>query len=72
MNGHIYRNFQDDEAGCIGMDLLKEESGSLVLVCKITFWDAVGQFVVDLRADEIPLDLLEDFIAKVKKLVPLE
>ena len=72
MKNYIYREFQNNEDGCIGMDLLKDENGSLVLICKITFWDAVGQFVVDVQAEEIPLDLLEDFILRVKKFVPLE
>ena len=72
MNDYIYREFQDDGAGCIGMDLLKEQLGSLVLMCKITYWDAVRQFVVALQVDEIPLDLLEDFILKEKKLVTSE
>lgn len=72
MNKYFFREFQDDEAGCIGLDLLKEECDTLNLVYKITFWDAVGEFVVNGTTDEIPLILLEEFISKAKNLVPSE
>jgi hypothetical protein len=64
------RAFDDSNAGCAGLELLGMIGGKITLLGKITFWDATGQFVIELEATEVPLEVLERFIAEAKTAIP--
>lgn len=64
--------FEDRKEGCSGLELLA--GGSEVQVSsvgKITFWDASGQFFIQLDSVEVPLEILEKFIAEAKKKIAI-
>jgi len=64
------RAFDDSIAGCAGLELLGTTGGKTTQIGKITFWDATGQFVIELKATEVPLEVLERFIAEAKVAIP--
>ncbi len=64
--------FEDDDAGCGGIELFMKTEGEPLSVCKATYWDAVGHFVFEMSVGELPVDVLEWFFAEARKAVPLE
>jgi len=64
------RAFDDAKAGCAGLELFGTVGGQTIHIGKITFWDAMGRFVIELKADEIPLEVVERFIAQAKAAIP--
>lgn len=63
------RHFQDNKAGCEGLELHCTAKNETQAVAKITFWDASGQFFIETSASEIPLEVMEKFICETKSLV---
>ncbi len=59
--------FDDRKAGCAGLNLLATLEGETTRVGRITFWDALGQFFMELKGDELPLEVVEKFIAEAKE-----
>ncbi len=59
-------SFSDSTKGCGGMELHQVLAHSTACVAKITFWDAAGQFYVETNGTELPLEIVEEFIAEVK------
>jgi hypothetical protein len=57
--------FTDVEQGCMGARLLATSEGKEAVAATLTFWDAAGQFYIEAFI-EIPLVVLERFIAEVK------
>jgi hypothetical protein len=65
-------HFEDAESGSIGIKLFIIKDLCLTEVAKITFWDATGQFYLEISAKELPLLVIEDFIVEAKQQIPLE
>jgi hypothetical protein len=57
--------FEDAKAGCAGLNLFA--TGQTTAVSTITFWDAAGQFFLKINGLEIPLEVVERFIAEAKQ-----
>ena len=66
------QSFEDGQQGCIGLDLYRTKDGLDVHVGRITFWDADGQFSADCFNMELPLDVLEKFIAEARQTILIE
>jgi hypothetical protein len=64
--------FDDPNAGCAGLDLLASAKGETTRVGRITFWDASGQFYIQLTGAEAPLEVVDRFIAEAKQIVSVE
>lgn len=59
--------FDDSIAGCAGLELLAVIKGQTTCIGKITFWDASGQFVIEMAGTEAPLEIVEKFISEAKQ-----
>jgi len=64
--------FDDTSAGCAGLHLFATANDETVQVGKIVFWDAAGQFFIELNAAELSLHLVERFIAEAKQAIPIK
>ena len=62
-------NFENKDDGCIGLELIATTKSEVIPVARITFWDAEGQFFIDLFSKELPLQIVEEFISEAKKQV---
>ena len=61
--------FDDFDAGCAGLELIRTSKDQTARVGKITFWDASGQFFIELTGSELPLDILEKFISETREVI---
>jgi hypothetical protein len=62
----------DDEEGWIALELHRTANGQDVLAARIVFWDAEGQFSLEVRVDEVPLTIVEELIAEAKARITIE
>ncbi len=63
--------FEDPKRGCVGLSLIATAKGNTTAVGTITFWDAAGQFFLVINGVEIPLEVVERFIAEAKNEIPI-
>ena len=63
------RVVEDNEAGFIGLEMLMTNEEATTILGTIIFWDATGQFCIEMRGQEIELMFLEEWIAEAKALV---
>jgi hypothetical protein len=56
----------DNHAGWVALELHKVEKEHEVLAARVVFWDAEGQFSLQVRVDEVPLTIVEELIAEAK------
>lgn len=63
--------FDDSKSGSAGVKLLIVANGVTTCVARITFWDAAGQFFMEMTGAEVPLSVMESLIAEAKKSIPL-
>jgi|GEM_PF-1704373 len=57
---------EDHKDGYAGLELYRTDREKKECVAKIIFWDACGQFVMETFSTEIPLNIVEEFIAETK------
>lgn len=57
-----------DETGSFGQKMTCEVDGEFVVVAKVLFWEAQGQFSVETMGD-VPLMALEELIVEAKALI---
>ena len=65
---HLYttRLTNDRKNGCAFLELCRTSNGEEKLVAKIIFWDAAGQFFLESVVDELPLDVVQEFIVEAR------
>ncbi len=53
--GHGYRAVwvTSEDEGCAGCEVFDKEGGTVPPVCSVMFWDAVGQYFVELPNGEL-------------------
>lgn len=56
----------DNGEGWSALELHRSETWEKVLVARVVFWDAQGQFSLEVRVDELPLGVIEELIAEAK------
>jgi hypothetical protein len=52
--------------GFVVVELLRTAKEATESVARIVFWDSVGQYFLEPTGAEIPLSILEEFIAEAK------
>jgi len=57
---------EDNNDGYAGLELYCTRQVEKHRVARIIFWDACGQFVLETFGSEIPLNIVEEFIAETK------
>jgi len=61
---------RDDEEGSVGLELQRRTNGETETVARIVFWDAEGQFALEMLVPELPLAVVEDLIREAKASIP--
>jgi len=57
-----------NESGSMGQQLTCEVDGEFVVVAKVLFWEAAGQFSIE-TIGEVPLRVLDELIAEAKAII---
>jgi hypothetical protein len=55
--------------GWTALELTTQIEGHRQGIARIIFWDAEGQFSFEMSTREIPLDIIEEFIAEAKNAI---
>lgn len=55
--------------GWLAIDLIRDTERSTETAARVTYWDAEGQFSFQMFGGEIPLSILEEFVAEAKAAV---
>jgi hypothetical protein len=61
----------DSEDGWTALHLHRNDGDTDALVARVVFWDAEGQFSIELVERELPLEMVEEFIAEAKAVIKL-
>ena len=61
--------FNDATEGFAALELNATSEGESRQIGRITFWDAAGQFYIEMTGPEIPLEVLEKFIVEAKRVI---
>jgi hypothetical protein len=61
---------EDAQQGFAGQELHRVRKGK-ECIAKIIYWDACGQFSLETFGAEIPLEILEEFIAETKTTIKI-
>lgn len=69
---YVTSSFNDQVGGCGGGILSAVSDGVERPIGRITFWDSIGQFFIELDTVEVPLEVIEKFILEVKEQNPTE
>lgn len=59
----------DNNEGWIAMELHATVQGKSTRVARVVFWDADGQFSLELSAKELPLVIVEELIVEAKRAI---
>jgi hypothetical protein len=59
----------DRKDGFAGVRLQKEQDGVTQDAAEVIFWDAVGQYFLETKNGEVPLNIVEALIAEAKAFV---
>lgn len=62
----------DNDEGWIALELHRTAKWRDVLAARIVFWDAEGQYSLELRVDELPLTIVEELIVEAKARIGIE
>lgn len=62
---------RDDAEGWTALELRRATDGVAVLVARIVYWDAAGQFYLDSVQTELPLDIVAELIAEARATIRL-
>lgn len=60
---------QDHEEGWSAIELHRVAAGGNVLVARVVFWDAEGQFFLEMPSSELPLRIVESLISEAKHVI---
>ncbi len=59
---------EDLAEGWVALVLVRECDGTRQTAARITYWDAEGQYAFEMFGGELPLNILEEFVAEAKTL----
>lgn len=60
---------EDTNEGYIGISLHRGNKSKNELAAKIIYWDAAGDFSLEIPVSELPLPIIEDLIREARELV---
>jgi hypothetical protein len=55
--------------GWVALELVRDTESKTETAARVTYWDAEGQFSFQMFGGEIPLTILEEFVAEAKAAV---
>jgi len=58
-----------DAEGWTAIELLETSGGAKAVVARVVFWDAQGQFALELGVPELPLTIVEELIAEARSTI---
>lgn len=58
--------FHDDNGGLSWLELRRRVKSRTKVVARVVFWDAEGQFSLEMRVSELPLDIVEGLILEAR------
>ena len=64
---YVTQLVSDNDEGWIALELHRTENWRCVLAARVVFWDATGQFALEVLVDELPLTIVEELIAEAKE-----
>ncbi len=62
----------DNAGGSIALRLHRSARGSVVTAARVVYWDAAGQFFLEMSVDELPVDIVEELIAEAKRTIQVK
>lgn len=65
------KRFESRAEGWAALELLRSTGETTERAARLTFWDATGQFAFEMFGGELPLGILEEFIAETKAAIPI-
>jgi len=67
-DGAVYTStlVHDTSEGFAALELTRTTAGKEVLVARLVFWDAMGQFFLETVGTDVPLNVVEELIAEAK------
>lgn len=69
-DAHYTTRFVEDiKDGFSGLELFRDRAAKNERVARILFWDASGQFYFETFNTDLPLMIVEEFIAEAKELI---
>lgn len=63
------KTVEDLTEGWVALELVRDTEGKTETAARVTYWDAEGQFSFQMFGGEIPLGVLEEFVAEAKAAV---
>lgn len=63
------RSVEDLTEGWVALELVRDTESRTETAARVTYWDAEGQFSFQMFGGEIPLTILEEFVAEAKAAV---
>ena len=69
--GYRYRTKPSEDLvdGWIALELFRDDGRGAEPSARVTYWDAQGQFSIQMFVAEIPLGILEEFILEAKSTI---
>jgi hypothetical protein len=61
----------DYNAGSTALELTRRRDNKSERVARIMYWDASGEFTLEMFTDELPLVIIEELIAEAKREIRL-
>jgi hypothetical protein len=60
------KTVHDNQQGWTAVELHETKNGSTQIAARVVFWDAQGQFFLQVSVPEIPLTIAESLIAEAR------
>lgn len=60
------KSVEDRAEGWVALELVRESESTTETAARVTFWDAEGQFSIQMFGGEVPLSILEEFVTEAK------
>ncbi len=63
---------QNSREGWSALELHRAVGGAGQVVARSVFWDAEGQFAFEMAVPELPLDIVEEFVAEARLAIQIK
>lgn len=61
---------RDNQEGWASLDLHSDAEGVDSIVARVVYWDAEGQFFLEMAPDELPLTVVQELIVEAQEKIP--
>jgi hypothetical protein len=59
----------NNSEGWTALELHMRARGASCVAARVVFWDAAGQFFLEVALKELPLDVVEEFVAEARSTI---